>query len=78
MLNGGETFSMGDSGFLRSRWEHYCELMMIYLVRHWFAYAFCSERNVEGMDASEGEISGIRIHFRQRSVVYSSVPTSVV
>jgi hypothetical protein len=35
MLNGGETFSMGwkpEGGFLRSRWNHYCELMMIYLL----------------------------------------------
>ncbi len=35
MLNGGKTFSMGwkpDSGFLKARWEHYCELMMIYLL----------------------------------------------
>ncbi len=35
MLNGGKTFSMGwqpDTGFLEARWEHYCELMMIYLL----------------------------------------------
>jgi hypothetical protein len=35
MLNGGKTFSMGwkpESGFLKSRWEHFCELMMIYLL----------------------------------------------
>jgi hypothetical protein len=35
MLNGGSTLSMGwkpDSGFLDARWEHYCELMMIYLL----------------------------------------------
>jgi len=35
MLNGGQTFSMGwkpDTGFLTSRWAHYCELMMIYLL----------------------------------------------
>jgi hypothetical protein len=35
MLDGGETFSMGwkpDGGFLDSRWSHYCELMMIYLL----------------------------------------------
>lgn len=35
MLNGGDTFSMGwkpGGGFLGSRWEHYCELMMIYLL----------------------------------------------
>ena len=35
MLNGGPTFSMGwkpESGFLTARWEHYCELMMIYLL----------------------------------------------
>ena len=35
MLNGGKTFSMGwhpEAGFLNSRWEHYCELMMIYLL----------------------------------------------
>jgi hypothetical protein len=35
MLNGGKTFSMGwhpESGFLKARWEHYCELMMIYLL----------------------------------------------
>jgi hypothetical protein len=35
MLNGGKTFSMGwqpDTGFLTARWEHYCELMMIYLL----------------------------------------------
>ena len=35
MLNGGKTFSMGwhpNKGFLDSRWEHYCELMMIYLL----------------------------------------------
>jgi hypothetical protein len=35
MLNGGKTISMGwhpDKGFLRARWEKYCELMMIYLL----------------------------------------------
>jgi hypothetical protein len=35
MLNGGDMFSMGwnpEHGFLKSRWEHYCELMMIYLL----------------------------------------------
>jgi len=35
MLNGGKTFSMGwhpESGFLDSRWSHFCELMMIYLL----------------------------------------------
>lgn len=35
MLNGGPTFSMGwtpESGFLNARWEHFCELMMIYLL----------------------------------------------
>jgi hypothetical protein len=35
MLNGGNAFSMGwhpESGFLKARWEHYCELMMIYLL----------------------------------------------
>jgi hypothetical protein len=35
LMNGGSTFSMGwqpDSGFITSRWEHYCELMMIYLL----------------------------------------------
>ena len=35
MLNGGKTFSMGwhpESGFLKARWEHFCELMMIYLL----------------------------------------------
>ncbi len=35
MLNGGPTFSMGwhpESGFIDGRWEHYCELMMIYLL----------------------------------------------
>lgn len=35
MLNGGETLSMGwfpDKGFLAVRWDHYCELMMLYLL----------------------------------------------
>jgi len=35
MLNGGATLSMGwkpESGFLDGRWNHYCELMMIYLL----------------------------------------------
>jgi len=35
MLNGATTFSMGwhpETGFLDARWEHYCELMMIYLL----------------------------------------------
>ena len=35
MLNGGKTFSMGwhpESGFLAARWDHYSELMMIYLL----------------------------------------------
>ena len=35
MLNGGKAFSMGwkpESGFLDGRWEHFCELMMIYLL----------------------------------------------
>lgn len=35
MQNGGAALSMGwhpESGFLKARWEHYCELMMIYLL----------------------------------------------
>ena len=35
MLNRGKTFSMGwlpESGFLKPRWDRYCELMMIYLL----------------------------------------------
>lgn len=35
MQNGGVALSMGwhpESGFLKARWEHYCELMMIYLL----------------------------------------------
>ena len=40
MLNGGDTFAMGwhpgksgrPSTFIDSRWNHYCELMMIYLL----------------------------------------------
>ena len=36
MLNGAQTFSMGwnhgGKGFIPSRWEHYCELMMLYLL----------------------------------------------
>lgn len=35
MLNGGKMFSMGwqpESGFLKSRWNHYCESLMIYLL----------------------------------------------
>ena len=35
MLNGGPTFSMGwhpEDGFINGRWEHFCELMMIYLL----------------------------------------------
>jgi hypothetical protein len=35
MLNGGKAFAMGwhpETGFLESRWDHYCELMMIYLL----------------------------------------------
>ncbi|HTS34939.1 MAG TPA: glucoamylase family protein [Candidatus Solibacter sp.] len=35
LLNGGKALSMGwhpESGFLDARWEHYCELMMIYLL----------------------------------------------
>jgi hypothetical protein len=34
MLNGEKTFSMGlrNGEFLKSRWNHYCELMMLYLL----------------------------------------------
>ena len=35
MLNGGTTLSMGwlpESGFLAARWDHYSELMMLYLL----------------------------------------------
>jgi hypothetical protein len=35
MLNGGQTLTMGwkpESGFLKSRWNHYCELMCLYLL----------------------------------------------
>lgn len=35
MLNGGDAFAMGyhpGKGFIHARWEHYCELMMIYLL----------------------------------------------
>ena len=34
-LNGGRAVSMGwkpQTGFLKARWDHYCELMMIYLL----------------------------------------------
>jgi hypothetical protein len=33
MLNGSQAFSMGwrpETGFLESRWDHYCELMVLY------------------------------------------------
>ncbi|WP_158942430.1 glucoamylase family protein [Granulicella sp. S190] len=35
MLNGGKTFSMGwhpEIGFISTRWDHYSELMMLYLL----------------------------------------------
>jgi len=34
MLNGEQTFSMGlrNGVFIKSRWNHYCELMMLYLL----------------------------------------------
>jgi hypothetical protein len=35
MLNGGKTFSMGwrpSTGFISTRWDHYSELMMLYLL----------------------------------------------
>jgi len=35
MLNGSEALSHGwypEKGFIKSRWDHYCELMMIYLL----------------------------------------------
>jgi hypothetical protein len=35
MMNGGKTFSMGwrpESGFISTRWDHYSELMMLYLL----------------------------------------------
>src|SRR5580700_2318161 len=35
MLNGGKTFSMGwrpETGFIFTRWDHYSELMMLYLL----------------------------------------------
>ena len=35
MLNGGSALAMGwhpETGFIDSRWDHYCELMMIYLL----------------------------------------------
>jgi hypothetical protein len=35
MLNGGDTFAMDwrpDTGFPKGRWNHYCELMMMYLL----------------------------------------------
>ena len=35
MLAGGQTLSMGwlpESGFLPARWDHYCELMVLYLL----------------------------------------------
>ena len=37
MLNGSRTLSMGwkpESGFLEARWDHYCELMMLYLLAY--------------------------------------------
>jgi hypothetical protein len=35
MLNGGDTFALGwypSYGFIKPRWDHYCELMMMYLL----------------------------------------------
>jgi hypothetical protein len=76
--NGGETFSMGwkPQRFLARALGTLLRAYDDLPTGHWFAYAFCSERNVEGMDTSYCEASGIRIYFRQRSAVYSSVLTS--
>ena len=43
MLNGGKTFSMGwypETGFLATRWDHYSELMMLYLLAILFLLRF--------------------------------------
>jgi hypothetical protein len=35
MLNGGDAFALGwtpEGGFFKNRWDHYCELMLLYLL----------------------------------------------
>ncbi len=61
MLNGGPTLSMGwhpESGFLDARWEHYCELMMIYLLGNWLSHSSVVGGYLESMDAAGHQISG--------------------
>ena len=81
MLNGGKTFSMGwnpGGGFLRSRLGALLRAHDALPARPGVAYAFCFQRNLEGMDASHREVSGIRVHFRTRPALYPPVFASVV
>jgi hypothetical protein len=74
MLNGGKTFSMGwhpESGFLDSRWSHYCELMMI-------ANAPRQPRHMEGMGASRHPLQRVLLHQRQRPALHPSVLAGLV
>ncbi|GAC1658718.1 MAG: hypothetical protein NVS9B15_20600 [Acidobacteriaceae bacterium] len=68
MLNAGDTFSMGwhpEKGFLDARWDHYCELMMIYLLgigstthpvppRTWHSWKR-TKRSYNGIDYISGD-----------------------
>src|SRR6267378_125718 len=72
MLNGGKTFSMGwhpENGFLTARWDHYCELMMIYLLAigsptHQFSHAWYDFRGKRDAyaDYFENAIKATKAH----------------
>ncbi len=73
MLNGGQTLCMGwkpESGFLESRWDHYCELMMLVLL------AMGSPTHPIPADAWRAWARPVREHFGERHV-WSPAPLFV-
>jgi len=67
-----------ESGFLNARWEHYCELMMIYLLAIGSPTHPLAGKFMGCVDAPEDSIPGNRIYFRQRSDFHASVFAGLV
>ena len=62
-----------ESGFLASRWDHYCELMILYLLAHRIADAPDSRRVLARLAAADDHLRELLVHRWTAAAVRASV-----
>lgn len=81
MLNGGKTFSMGwrpEFGFISTRWDHYSELMMLYLLAIGSPTHPISPDSWSAFTRPPHDLRPLLLHQRKRSSVRPPVLSRMV